>query len=237
MSSISIFFPCYNDGATIANLIVEADRTARELTDDYEIIVIDDDSIDCSREILSELTSKYKHLKLIFHSQNLGYGAVLRTGFTHATKELVFYTDGDGQYDVKELKELYLAMNEEIDIVNGYKISRSDPLHRIIVGNIYLFLMKIFFGFKIKDVDCDFRMIRRSILEDLNLIHNSGVICLELVKKLENKGCRFIEIPVRHYFRAYGKSQFFNFRRLFRTGIEILILWRELNFNKKVSLK
>ena len=227
-NSLSIFFPCYNDGQTIGSLVIEADKTAQELTNDYEIIVIDDGSTDNSQEVLRELSSKYRCLRIISHNTNKGYGGALKSGFANAIKNLIFYTDGDGQYDVRELKILYKAMLEETDIVNGYKIERNDPFYRIIIGKIYLFLTRLLFNFKIRDVDCDFRLIRKEALRGIDLIHNSGVICLELVKKMENKNCLFAEAPIHHYFRTHGKSQFFNFRRLFKTGVEILVLWKEL---------
>jgi len=229
--SLSMFFPCYNDAGTIGSMVVTADTVARELTDDYEIVVIDDGSRDNSRLVLKELAQKYDRLRLIFHERNKGYGGALRSGFKNATKELVFYTDGDGQYDVTELKKLYPVMQDGIDIVNGYKIERNDPLHRIIIGNMYLLIMRMMFGFKVRDVDCDFRLIRTKVFNEITLKYNSGVICLELVKKLEKNGFLFAEIPVNHFHRTYGKSQFFNFKRVFRVGVDIIKLWYELNIS------
>src|SRR5260221_3725107 len=101
--SLSIFFPCYNDEKSIGKLVTDATHVAQKLTDDFEIIVIDDGSTDKSREVLSDLAKENKNLKLIFHEKNIGYGGALQSGFKAASKDLVFYTDGDGQYDVKEL--------------------------------------------------------------------------------------------------------------------------------------
>jgi glycosyltransferase involved in cell wall biosynthesis len=230
--SLTVFFPCYNDAATIGSLVAAADRVAREFTDDYEIIVVDDGSSDHSRLLLYELQARYARLRLVFHEKNLGYGTALQSGFSHATKELVFYTDGDGQYDVFELRKLLPIMQDGIDVVNGYKIVRSDPLHRIIIGTVYLWLMRLLFNFHVRDVDCDFRLIRRRVFDHIRLEHTSGVICLELVKKLEMAGYRFVEFPVHHYHRPVGQSQFFNLRRLFETGINILYLWWHLVLRK-----
>ena len=230
--SLTIFFPCYNDAGTIGSLVTAADTVAREYTDDYEILVIDDGSTDHSRELLMELKTKYPNLNLIFHEQNRGYGGALKSGFYNATKDLIFYTDGDGQYDVFELRKLIPVLQDDVDIVNGYKIARSDPLYRKIIGTIYLRLMRLLFNFHVRDVDCDFRLMRREIFSNVQLHHTSGVICLELVKKLELAGYRFSDYPVHHYHRAYGKSQFFNFPRLFKTGINIFKLWWELNIQR-----
>jgi glycosyltransferase involved in cell wall biosynthesis len=228
--SLTCFFPCYNDAYTIGSLIAAADTVAQEFTSNYEIIVIDDGSSDSSRELLVQLKKKYPQLKLVFHEKNKGYGGALQSGFRSATKDLVFYTDGDGQYDVLELRKFLKVMQDGVDVVNGYKISRSDPLHRIIIGTVYLNLMRLLFNFKVRDVDCDFRLIRREVLDQLLLHHTSGVICIELVKKLELAGCPFVDFPVHHYHRTHGKSQFFNFKRLFRTGMNIFRLWIEVIF-------
>lgn len=225
---LSIFFPCYNDAGTIGSLVAAADVVAKEFTEDYEIIVVDDGSQDSSRELLQRLQQVYPRLVVVFHEQNRGYGAALRTGFTRAQKDLVFYTDGDGQYDVFELRKLLPIMQEGIDVVNGYKISRNDPVHRKVVGIIYLRLTRLLFNFQIRDVDCDFRLIRRQVFNYINLRHNSGVVCLELVKKFELAGYRFVDFPVHHYHRLYGRSQFFNFRRLLRAGLGVARLWWEL---------
>jgi len=233
--SITAFCPCYNDGGTIASMVLLMDETCRELTDDYEIIVVDDGSTDHSRMVLEELKSRYEKLRVILHEKNKGYGGALRSGFAAAKKELIFYTDGDFQYDVTELKNLLPAMKDGVDIVNGYKVARADPLHRKIIGRIYHYLMKLLFGFKIRDVDCDFRLIRRYVFDKINLKYNSGVICIELVKKLQDAGFKFAEVPVSHYFRAYGKSQFFNFKRVLKVGINIIQLWWELVIKRSLK--
>lgn len=231
--SISAFFPCYNDGGTIASMVTLMDLTLRNLTNDYEILVIDDGSSDHSREILKELEGKYDRLKVIFHEKNKGYGGALKRGFYSATKELIFYTDGDFQYDVSEVAKLIPEMKDNIDIVNGYKVSRSDPLYRKIIGRTYHWIMKAIFGFKIKDVDCDFRLIRKSVFDKIKLEHNSGIICVEMVKKIQDAGFNFAEVPVHHYFRVYGKSQFFNFKRIFNVSKDILKLWWRLVIKKE----
>lgn len=230
--SLTVFFPCYNDAGTIGTLVAGAHVVGKRSGRELEILVIDDGSQDSSREVLEELKLRYPELKTVYHEGNRGYGAALRSGFENATKELVFYTDGDGQYDVLELEKLLPVMQDGVDIVNGYKISRSDPWHRIVIGEVYIHLMRLFFRFRVRDVDCDFRLIRRRALQTLSLRHASGVICLELVRKLELAGFRFVDYPVHHYHRAYGRSQFFNFRRLFGTGLNIFRLWWELHVRR-----
>ena len=140
-------------------------------------------------------------------------------------REFVFYTDGDAQYDPSEMEILWNRMGEGVDLVNGYKISRSDPLHRIVIGRIYHHTVRLLFGLKVRDVDCDFRLMRRQIFDVVHLEKNSGVICLEMMKKIQDAGFRIAEVPVHHYHRAFGKSQFFNFRRIFMTGLDVMRLW------------
>lgn len=233
--AISAFFPCYNDGGTIASMVALADLTLRPAASDYEIIVVDDGSSDHSREILNDLQGKYPRLRLVFHEKNRGYGGALRSGFAAARKDWIFYTDGDFQYDVAELPRLILRAEAGVDVVNGYKISRADPLHRKLIGRIYHHVMKTLFRFKIRDVDCDFRLIRRAALQRIRLVHDSGVICVEMVKKLQDAGSVFAEVPVHHFFRAYGISQFFNLRRVAAVGVDIVKLWWELVVRKGKS--
>lgn len=236
--SISVFFPAYNDAGTIGSLVLAAISTCRQLTDDFEIIVINDGSQDYTAEVLDELAGLFpEYVRIVHHQKNRGYGGALRSGFASATKDLVFYTDGDAQYDPHELRILMEYLKPGIDIVNGYKIARNDPLHRIIIGKLYHWTVKLGFGLKGRDTDCDFRLIRRECFDNIELTSNTGTICLELVKKLQLAGYRFAWVPVHHYHRVYGRSQFFNFPRLWRTGINLLTLWWKLIVFKDSGVK
>jgi glycosyltransferase involved in cell wall biosynthesis len=233
--SISVFFPAYNDGGTIPSMVLTAFMALRELADDYEILVIDDGSADYTAAVLDELARRYPELRVIHHQQNRGYGGALRSGFAHATKDLVFYTDGDAQYDPRELERLVAVWADDVDMVNGYKISRSDPLHRVVIGRLYHWTVRLAFGLRLRDVDCDFRLMRRSIFDRVQLESDSGVICVELMKKVQDAGFRIVEVPVHHFHRAYGKSQFFNFRRIWRTGQQLWGLWWSLRWPQLVG--
>jgi len=230
--SLSIFFPAYNDAGTIASLALIAHMTARQLTDDYEVIVIDDGSPDHTGELLDEMARHFSWLKVVHHGTNRGYGGALRTGFQTASKELVFYTDGDAQYDPREMKRLFEAFTPEVDFVNGYKIGRSDPFHRKVIGKAYHTFVKTMFGLRLSDVDCDFRLMRRTVFERVVLTRSSGVICVELMKKVQDHGYRLAEVPVHHFHRTYGKSQFCNFPRVARTLVDLVKLWWELVVRK-----
>jgi glycosyltransferase involved in cell wall biosynthesis len=231
--SLSIFFPAYNDAGTIASLALVAHMTARELTDDYEVIVVDDGGPDHTGVLLDEMALHFPWLKVVHHVKNRGYGGALRSGFDTASKDLVFYTDGDAQYDPRELTKLHLAMTPGVDFVNGYKIGRSDPLHRIVIGRVYHWFVRTVFGLRLRDVDCDFRLMRRQVFEKVVLTRSSGVICVELMKKVQDHGFRIAEVPVHHFHRSYGKSQFFNVPRVGRTLLDLMRLWVELVWRRE----
>jgi glycosyltransferase involved in cell wall biosynthesis len=222
---LTVFFPAYNDSGTIASMVISAVLTASRLTPDFEVLVINDGSRDATPQIADELARVYPQVRVIHHQGNRGYGGALRSGFANASKDYIFYTDGDAQYDPSEMADLWAARGPGVDMVNGYKISRSDPLHRIIIGRVYHNTVKLLFGLKVRDVDCDFRLMRRAIFDKVELTKNSGVICLEMMKKIQDAGFHIAEVPVHHFHRAYGKSQFFNFRRIARTAADVLRLW------------
>lgn len=235
--SISVFFPCYNDAKSIGKLVVEAMTILPKLTKDFEVIVIDDRSSDKSREVLKKLSGKYQRLKLVFHEKNRGYGGALKSGFKTATKNLIFYTDGDGQYDVKELPLLLSLMTPDVSFINGIKMFRNDPTHRVILGKFYNMVIRWFFWLPIDDVDCDFRLIRKEIIDKVDLQNNSGSICVELVKKAQRKSAIFRQVSIHHYERQWGNSQFFHPKRLLVTFFEVLVLWLQLMVSDRLSKK
>lgn len=226
--SISAFFPALNDERTIARMVTEAVAVLSTLTDDYEVLVVNDGSTDGTAAALDALAREQPRLRIIHHPGNRGYGAALVSGFRHASKDLIFYTDGDGQYDVRELSRLAPLLTREVDVVNGYKRRRADGGHRVVLGEIYKRLARWLFRLPIRDVDCDFRLLRRVAIQGIDLVSVSGVVCTEMIYKLGRAGCRFAEVDVPHYPRPYGHSQFFTFRRVARTAVDFFVLWVKL---------
>lgn len=232
--SITAFFLCYNDAGTIPSMVIVADRTLRKLTDDYEIIVGNDGSTDQSATVLAELQGLYPRLRVLNHAQNRGYGGNLRSGFAAATKDLIFYTDGDGQYDPGELPVLYERLTGDVDVVQGWKIQRHDPLHRIVIGKIYHWVVRAWFDLHLRDVDCDFRLIRRHVLESFPLESHTGCITVELMTRIQMGGFSLVEVPVHHYHRAHGQSQFFNVGRVAATLVQLFEMWVHLRLGVRI---
>ena len=214
-------------------MISAASVALRQVSNDFEIVVVNDGSSDYTTTVLDEMKNRYPELRTIHHPVNKGYGAALRSGFKAATKDWVFYTDGDSQYNPLELPLLVSALHEGADAANGYKLSRNDSILRTIIGRAYHNLVKIFFGIRIRDVDCDFRLIPRRILNEIELESVSGAICLEMVKKIEDAGYVFAEVPVNHYSRRYGVSQFFVPWRIIRSLRQLAGLYWKLVVQKR----
>jgi glycosyltransferase involved in cell wall biosynthesis len=226
VEAISAFFPCYNDEATIASMVRLAVSTfARVGVYDADVTVVDDGSFDNSPKVLAELSSEEPLLRVVTHDENRGYGGALLSGFANATKQWVFYTDGDGQFDPSELELLVRHASDDVDVVQGYKLRRADGVLRRVIGRVYHRFVAFFFGLRIRDTDCDFRLIRRSALDQIELVHTTGVICVELVRKLQDSGARFTEVGVHHYRRVYGKSEFFRLPAIIRTLWDLAGLW------------
>ena len=227
--SLSVFFPAYNDAPSLPTLIAKTFAVLEQHVEDYEVIVVNDGSWDNTGEVLEQLRLAHEpYMRIVTHPQNRGYGGALRSGIAAATKDFVFYTDGDSQYDVSELPRLLGLMGPATGLVNGYKLERHDPAHRIWIGNVYNFCARLLFRIRIRDIDCDYRLMRRSLLEKINLTSTSGTICVELVRKLELSGCEVVEVGVHHYERKYGRSQFFRVRSLAITLGQLLKLWVRL---------
>lgn len=221
---LSVFFPAYNDAPSLPGLITKTFEVLEEHVSEFEVIVVNDGSADRTGAVLAELRVVHgPRLRIVTHPENRGYGGALRSGFAAATKDFVFYTDGDGQYDVGELPALLKAVEPAVGLVNGYKTRRQDPWHRIAIGAVYNQFARFLFRVKLRDIDCDFRLIRRSLIERAGLHSTSGTICVELVKTLEASGMRVVEVPVSHYPRYHGRSQFFRVRSLVTTFGQ---LWR-----------
>lgn len=223
--SISAFFPCCNDESTIATMVEKAFSAIEGAGADADVIVVNDGSTDGSARVLEALQAAEPRLRVVTHAANRGYGGALRSGFDAAKHQWTFYTDGDAQFDPSELSAFIDAASADVDVVQGFKLRRADTVLRRFVGRVYHRGVKLMFGLRIRDTDCDFRLIRKDVLDRISLVHDSGVICVELVRKLQGAGARFVELPVHHYPRTHGKSQFFNVRSVLRSLRDLAGFW------------
>tara|TARA_Y100000310_G_scaffold318111_1_gene371780 strand:- start:2902 stop:3645 length:744 start_codon:yes stop_codon:yes gene_type:complete len=205
--SISVFLPAYNEEENITAVLIAVNDYLKVRFSDYEILVISQGSTDNTNDLVRSLKSEINQLSLLTKDQCLGYAAVLRTGFANSTKELIFYTDSDCQYDIKELDKL-LPLIEEYDIVTGYKYERHDPLMRLWLGMIYNTTMKLLFKLNVKDVNCAFKLYRRKVIDKIIFLPmlTEGVINAEVYVSALSNGYTIGEVGVHHYARTKGQG-------------------------------
>ena len=226
--TVSAFFPCYNDEHTIGLMVHAVREALAGAVDEFEIIVVDDGSSDGSVGVLESVRADVPELRIVRHERNRGYGGALISGFAAATMEWTFYTDGDAQYDASEVVRCIDAAREDIDVVQGFKIGRGDPWYRKVIGRAYHHAVRLLFDLHVRDTDCDFRLIRTTLVERVGLTSTTGVICVEMMRKFERAGARFAEVGVSHRTRPHGRSQFFRVPAIARSAGQLLTLWWHL---------
>lgn len=225
--SISVFFPCYNEQGNIERTVKNALDVLENLKADFEVIIVDDGSRDETAKIAEEIAAQNNRVKVIRHPTNLGYGAALRSGFKAAKKELVFYTDGDGQFDIKEMPPL-LPLMEKFDMVSCYRLNRQDTLVRKINGWAWTKLVCFVFGFKIRDIDCAFKLFKTKIFENMELLSNGALIDAEILARAVRKGCSVTQKGVHHYPRTAGVQTGAKLKVILRAFKELLKLRRKI---------
>ncbi|UCF00426.1 MAG: glycosyltransferase family 2 protein [Planctomycetota bacterium] len=225
--SISVFFPCYNEQDNIIRTVEQALNVLGELNAVFEIIIVDDGSSDATGQIADEIAARDSRVKVVHHSTNLGYGAALQSGFKAATKKLVFYTDGDGQFDINELPPL-LPLMEQCDVVSCYRLNRQDPLIRRINGWCWTKLVCLLFGMKIRDIDCAFKLYKREIFDDFEFFSAGALIDAEILARAVCRGYRVTQKGVHHYPRTAGTQTGANLRVIFRAFKELFRLYSRI---------
>jgi len=227
MVSISVFFPCYNEQENVGRTVEKALEVMQKLNADFEVIIVDDGSSDGTGQIADEIAGRDGRVKVVHHEGNLGYGVALQSGFKAATKELVFYTDGDGQFDMNEMPPL-LALMEQYDIVSCYRLNRQDSIIRKINGWCWTRLVCLMFGLKIRDIDCAFKLYKRHIFDKIELSSTGALIDAEILARAARMGCRITQKGVHHYPRTSGEQSGANIRVVLRAFKELFKLQRRI---------
>jgi glycosyltransferase involved in cell wall biosynthesis len=225
--SITVFFPCHNEQDNVARVADQALKVLDGLAADFEVIVVDDGSTDDTGRIADDLAAANSRLRVIHHPQNLGYGAALQSGFRAATKDLVFYTDGDGQFDIAEMPALLPLLND-FDIVSCYRIDRRDNLIRKINGWLWTRAICLAFSMKIRDVDCAFKLYKREIFDRIEMESTGALIDTEILARAIRKGYRITQKGVHHHPRTAGQQTGANWRVILKAFKELLKLRRRI---------
>jgi glycosyltransferase involved in cell wall biosynthesis len=194
-----------------------------DLVEDYQIIIVNDGSSDRTQKIAEELVAGHKNVELRNHQTNKGYGAALRTGFKSATKELVFYTDGDNQFDIRELS-LLIPLIDKYDIISAYRIKRQDPFIRKLNAGMYNIALFLLFGLRIKDVDCAFKLYKRELFDKIEIISEGALVDAEVLIKARKLGYTIGQVGVHHFPRMAGKQTGASPKVILRAFKEILKL-------------
>jgi glycosyltransferase involved in cell wall biosynthesis len=231
MVSISVFFPCYNEQENVGRTIEKALDVLEKLNADFEVIIVDDGSSDQTGRIADEIAGRDGRVKVVHHRRNLGYGAALQSGFKTATKELVFYTDGDGQFDISEMPPL-LKLMEQYDIVSCYRLDRRDPIIRKVNGWCWTRLVCLMFGLRIRDIDCAFKLYKREIFDKIELSSTGALIDAEILARAAGKGYRMTQKGVHHYPRTAGEQSGANLRVILRAFKELFKLQKRIRSGK-----
>jgi glycosyltransferase involved in cell wall biosynthesis len=225
--SLSVFFPCWNEQAAIEPLTQKAVQVLDALGADYEIILVNDGSTDRTGPIADRLAANNPRIRAVHHPVNRGYGAALASGFRAARKDLVFYTDGDGQFDLNELPPL-LPLMERFDIVSGYRLNRQEGLVRKFNAFCWSTLVGLLFDLPLKDIDCAFKLYRRRIFDGMELLSTGALIDTEILTRARRRGCTITQVGVHHYPRIAGKATGANPRVILRAFRELFKLRKQI---------
>ncbi len=227
LSSLSIFFPCYNEEANVERTTEAALRACRRFSDDFEIIIVNDGSKDRTGALADALAEKYEQVLAVHNNPNLGYGGALQLGFRTASKEWVFYTDGDGQFDMDEIG-LLIPLLGSYDIVSGYRVDRKDSAVRMINAWCWTTLVNLVFRMRIRDIDCAFKIFPRRLFDEVEMQSTGALIDAEVLARATNLGYRIGQVGVHHFARTSGEQTGATLRVIARAFRELFQLRRHI---------
>lgn len=221
---LSVFFPAFNEEKNISSTVEKARVVLEDLKTTYEILIINDGSTDNTASIADDLAKKYSKVKVI-HQKNGGYGMALRSGFENANYDWIVYTDGDGQFDFAEVIK-FLKITDSNDLIIGFRIKRRDPFVRLVLAKGWAILLLIFFGLRLRDVDCGFKMVKKEVIKKISPLESTrgGMINAELAIKASKNGFKIAQVGVNHYPRLYGKPTGAGMKVIINSFLELLKL-------------
>jgi len=230
---LTFFFPAFNEEENLAETVRRAIEEIGPLVDgSIEVLVVDDGSTDRTPEMADALVAADIRVR-VHHQENRGYGGALRAGFANASGELICFSDGDLQFDLREMSRLLSRLEDPamraVNAVIGYRIKRRDPPHRIFIAKSYNAIVSALFGLRVRDIDCAMKLFRREVFDGLPLDTDSPFLSAELLIKLRARGERLAQVGVNHFPRAAGTNTGASFRKILRTFRDIgklrLALW------------
>ncbi len=225
LEGLSLFFPCHNEESNVEKVIQDAIRVAPRVASQYEVIIVDDGSTDHTPDIIQRFSPA--GVRWVRHERCLGYGAAVRSGFSAARYPWVFYSDGDGQFDLAEISRL-VELSPRADIISGTRIQRADPWHRILNARIFEFALRALFGLHVQDVNCAFKLFRRNLFDRIQLKSSGAMINAEIFLKAQRLGATVVFVPVSHRPRSAGRQSGALPKVILKAMREFLSLWRDM---------
>jgi glycosyltransferase involved in cell wall biosynthesis len=226
--SITVFFPCYNEEENVERTTLAALSAVRRISDDFEIIIVNDGSRDRTGEIANRLAAEHADVRAVHNNPNLGYGGALQRGFREAKKTWVFYTDGDGQFDFAEIETL-LPLLDRFDIVSAYRLNRQDSLLRRLNAFAWTALVNYVFRLWLRDIDCAFKIYPRKLFDEIEMRSMGALIDTEVLARAKRIGYTIGQVGVHHYPRVAGSQTGANLRVILRAFKELFLLRRHIN--------
>jgi len=231
LSSLSVFFPCFNEEKNIELQVQHALSIVPKLAKRFEIIIVNDGSVDKTKQIAQKLVRKYPELRLVSHQKNKGYGAALKTGFNQSQMEWIFFTDADLQFDMHELQS-FIPFTDKYRAILGYRTRRAEGLRRALNARLLKLFVDIVFRVHVKDIDGAFKLLRADIVKPLRLESDGAFISSELLYKLKKNQVRFKQLPVSHYHRRWGNSTGANWRVIVKAMRDAILLYWHMKWQR-----
>lgn len=221
---ISVVLPAYNEEAVIGATVQRCVDVLSTIAPDYEVIVVDDGSRDRTGQVADELAAANPRVRVVHNRPNRGYGGALIAGFNAASKQLTFFMDSDGQFDIRDLSLLLPLREQGNRVVLGYREHRNDPLPRLVNAWGWNLLVSLLFGLHVEDVDCAFKLFDTNLVQVCDIRASGAMVNTELLVKLSRLGVSFVQVPVRHYPRQHGSATGANVRVIVHAFRELLRL-------------